>query len=51
MTEGQIESFISILKEIAQFLKKIEENTRPETVEEKRNRIRGFANEKDNSPF
>jgi len=51
MIDEQLVKLTDYLAAIVQILKKIEENTRLETVEEKRSRIRGFENEKDNAPF
>ena len=47
MNDTQVGNFQRLLEEILQVLKKIEKNTQPETVEETRNKIKGFANEKD----
>lgn len=53
MNETQIGNLQRILDEMLKVLNKIEKNTQLETVEETRNRIKGFANEKDTTfhPF
>lgn len=51
MTPAQYDEISRTLKEIVQLLKKIEEACRKDDIKEIRSKIRGFANEKDDSPF